>query len=111
MSWRYELLIWDISAPGCRSSTRYQSASWAPCEPGRGGRAPEEDDDDDAVDELDVDDQLDPGIGPPRAACSFILRNASSAAARCRASRSSRSLCTRAPRSLDARSEERRGGK
>src|SRR6185436_7299637 len=72
----------------------YHSRSCASVLPGRGGR------------ELlwyellwyELDDgPLD--AGPERAACSFIRRNASSAAARCRASRSLRSRWMRAPRS------------
>src|SRR3954469_13898260 len=73
ISWRYEVLICAMSAPGDRSSTRYHSDSWASCVPGRGGRP--DDPDPDEPDEDDVDELVE----PPRAACSFIRRNASSA--------------------------------
>src|SRR4051812_31356030 len=91
ISWRYELLIFAMSAPTSRSSVRYHSATFASVLRGRGGRAEPELllDDDDELDEDDVQ------LLPPAAACSFIRRNCSSAAAFCFASRSSRSRCTR----------------
>src|SRR5882672_7191948 len=91
--WRYDDLICGISAPSWRSRTRYHSSSFASVLPGRGGRLvpPELLE---PLELLELDELL--VVSPPRAACSFIRRNASSAAARCLASRSSRSLWMRA---------------
>src|ERR1043165_2229050 len=74
ISWRYDVLIAAMSAPTSRSSTLYHSVTCGSLRAERGMLGP-------LLDELELLPLCELHEPPPFAACSFMRRNASSAAA------------------------------